>query len=408
MTPDLFTSKLRELAQIPVRFWFVAVVSGLLLYLGGATTDLALNNWDESVAYFFAALATLAGLLLALAPVVALVWPRTGVLLLLPTAILAAFAGGGWPWVLFPALVAVAVSLVWQHPRLAWLPAGLASVLAVGVILGAGRFMLPYGGRVEFFYNRDLAYLTLTSLMYVGAVVLAMGAAHWMRLAARRAGELAVLEVQRRELVTDSAALSERSRLAHDLHDVVAHHVSLIAVRAETAPYTQPGMGPEARGVLSEIAGDARLALDELRGVLGILNRAQDETTDRSPQPGLADVPALVERSRAAGAEVDLVGRVDPAAAPGVGYVAYRVVQEALTNARRHAPGHRVTVTLESTTGGLMVSVTNPTDPEATAGVPGRGLVGMRERVEGLRGQLVIDTAADTFSVRATMPRTGG
>ncbi len=408
MTPDLFTSKVRELARIPVRFWLVAVVSGLLLYLGGATTDLALVNWDESVIYFFAALATLAGLLLALAPVVALVWPRAGVLLLLPTAALAAFAGGGWPWVLFPALVAVAVSLVWSHPRLAWLPAGLALVLVVGVILGAGRFMLPYRGRVEFVYNRDPAYLTLSSLMYAGAVVLAMAAAHWMRLAARRAGDLAALEVQRRELVTDSAALSERSRLAHDLHDVVAHHVSLIAVRAETAPYTQPGMGTEARGVLSEIAHDARLALDELRGVLGILNRGEGETTDRSPQPGLADMAALVERSRAAGAEVDLLGTADPAVTPGVGYVAYRVVQEALTNARRHAPGRRVTVTMESTRGGLVVSVTNPTAPEANPGVPGRGLVGMRERVEGLGGQLVIDTAADTFSVRATMPSAGG
>ncbi len=183
--------------------------------------------------------------------------------------------------------------------------------------------------------------------------------------------------------------------------------MSLIAVRAETAPYTHPGLGAEARSVLAEIAVDARRALDELRGVLGILGRSADE--HRAPQPVWADIATLVERARSGGDRVELVGDADADVPAAPGYVAYRVVQEALTNARRHAPGSRVLVVLQRLPQLAVVEVRSlgeqppvaGTDPAVAAG---RGLAGMRERVESLGGRLTTGRRDDGFVVEATLP----
>jgi signal transduction histidine kinase len=191
--------------------------------------------------------------------------------------------------------------------------------------------------------------------------------------------------------------------LARDLHDVVAHHVSLIAVRAETAPYTHPGLSDSARTVLTDIAADARLALDELRGVLGILGRAGEDAS-RAPQPTWRDIASLVDRTQAAGADVRLAGPVDLDVPPSVGYVGYRVVQEALTNARRHAPGAPVTLELGATSQLLTVRVSSPLTSGGASG-SGQGLVGMRERVDAIGGRLNAGPTAEGFVVEAVLPR---
>ena len=112
------------------------------------------------------------------------------------------------------------------------------------------------------------------------------------------------------------AVQAERARLAHDLHDVIAHHVSLIAVRAEAAPYTDPGMGARANDVFGEIADDARRALDELRGVLGVLHRA-GETPELAPQPSIRDLPDLIDRATNAGDRITTDGVDDSWIVPG-------------------------------------------------------------------------------------------
>jgi signal transduction histidine kinase len=214
-----------------------------------------------------------------------------------------------------------------------------------------------------------------------------------------RQAELTELEQARR------AVLEERARIAREMHDVVAHHMSMIAVQAETAPYRVAALSPPALAEFGAIAAGAREALTDMRRLLGVL-RAETEESPRAPQPGLSDVTALVETARRAGVPVTLsvaeIGEVPE----GVGLAAYRIVQEALANAARHAAGGAVRVVVHASTDALVVQVDN--DPGAatggpaasvaavgrsdeagrTAGRPGHGLIGMRERTGLLGGSL--------------------
>jgi signal transduction histidine kinase len=137
--------------------------------------------------------------------------------------------------------------------------------------------------------------------------------------------------------------------------------------------------------------------------VLGILGRSGD--AERSPQPTWSDIAALVERTRSAGVDVELHGDTAAEAAPTAGYAAYRVVQEALTNARKHAPGARVTLDLEATSQLLTVQVSTPLSGSAQPSGAGQGIVGMRERVEALGGRLLAGPVGDHFVVEAIVPR---
>ena len=204
------------------------------------------------------------------------------------------------------------------------------------------------------------------------------------------------------------AVLEERARIARELHDVVAHHMSLIAVRAETAPYRLPGLSETARAEFGALSEVAREALAEMRRLLGVLRH--DQPTALAPQPQLADLPALIDAARQAGLSVELsatpaLGRVPP----GVGLCAYRIVQESLSNASQHAPGAAVTVSVGHDPGAVLLRVAN--GPGGTAGPPGNehgpghGLTGMRERVALLGGSLSAGPApGGGFVVSAVLP----
>jgi signal transduction histidine kinase len=204
------------------------------------------------------------------------------------------------------------------------------------------------------------------------------------------------------------AVLEERTRIARELHDVVAHHLSLIAVQAETAPYRLGELPEPARAEFGALSGVAREALTEMRRLLGVLR--QDEAGALTPQPQLADLPALVEVARRAGVRVDLsVAAGLGAVPPGVGVCAYRIVQESLSNASQHAPGAPVTVRVEHDCGGVQLLVAN--GPGAPAAGParergrGHGLTGMGERVTLLGGSLSAGpTPAGGFLVSAVLP----
>ncbi|WP_285548234.1 sensor histidine kinase [Actinoplanes regularis] len=202
------------------------------------------------------------------------------------------------------------------------------------------------------------------------------------------------------------AVLEERTRIAREMHDVVAHHMSMIAVQAETAPYRLTGLPEEARDELAEIAGAAREALADMRRLLGVL-RAEDQHAERAPQPGYEQIAELVATAQRAGLPVDgelpRLDGIDEA----TGLAAYRIAQEALANAARHAPGHPVRLRARAVGDRLELRIRNqltlPAEPDRK---PGHGLIGMRERVALLGGELTAGPdGTGYYEVLASVPR---
>jgi signal transduction histidine kinase len=219
------------------------------------------------------------------------------------------------------------------------------------------------------------------------------------------------LESEQR-LRVQQAQEAERRRIAREMHDVLAHRLSLLSLHAgalEFRPDASPEEVAEAAGVIRETA---QTALQELRDVIGVLRDEAEEGTLQPPQPTLAQLPALVEESRAAGMHIRLnsdapVYESLPAA---VGRTAYRVVQEGLTNARKHAPAAAVDVTISASDHSLIVRVANkhPVGVLATGMQgSGAGLVGLAERVSLLGGELKHGTNENgDFVLIATLPWT--
>ncbi len=207
----------------------------------------------------------------------------------------------------------------------------------------------------------------------------------------------------------EHTARRERARIARELHDVVAHHISMIAVQAENARLTTPGMPGAGAQRLSAIGDTARAALTEMRRLLGVLREdASTEAAQRRPQPGLRQLAELLDEARdATGAGTRLILRGTPVALdPGVELAAYRIVQEALTNSRRHAPGAAVDVELHYAGDALRLLIRdNGPGPSAPAPASGHGLLGMRERAAAVGGQLRTGRAGTGgFLVEATLP----
>ncbi len=173
------------------------------------------------------------------------------------------------------------------------------------------------------------------------------------------------------------AAAAERLRIARELHDVVAHHVSLMAVQAEAVGALLPARPDEASRSADLIAATARQAMTELRRLLGVLRfNASDqdrppERTVLTPAPSLSRLDELAGVMRGAGLTVALTAGSGPPLAPGVDLTAYRIVQEALTNALRHAPGSAAAVTVAYDDGYLTVEVTNTAPPASASAGPG-------------------------------------
>lgn len=216
-----------------------------------------------------------------------------------------------------------------------------------------------------------------------------------------------------RQVIADTllehTARGERARIARELHDVVAHHISMVTVQAETARLTTPGMPAAGAQRLSAIADTARAALTEMRRLLGVLrDDSQTETADRLPQPGLGDLNDLLDAARdASGTGTRLVLRGSPFTLdPGVELAAYRIVQEALTNARRHAPGAAVDVELHYADDALTLRIRdNGPGPPLSLPAGGHGLFGMRERAAAVGGELHTCAASGGgFLVTARLP----
>ena len=212
------------------------------------------------------------------------------------------------------------------------------------------------------------------------------------------------------DTLQDQAAMEERARIARDLHDVVAHHVSAIAVEAESARVTTEGLSDEGRAHFESIGQTARDALTEMRRLLGVLREDASADAVRDPQPSLTQVNDLVETARAAGSPVTLTleGAVVPLPT-GVDLCAYRILQEALTNVRRHAPVAAVEVELEYQPEVLRLRVRDHGPGAALEHPDGHGLLGMRERAIMVGGTLTAGPAeGEGFVVEAVLPIAGG
>ncbi|MBE1536935.1 sensor histidine kinase [Actinomadura algeriensis] len=245
-----------------------------------------------------------------------------------------------------------------------------------------------------------------TLLTILGGVALVLGAALRERYEARRrlAEQETISEAERGR----RTLLEERARIARELHDVVAHHMSVITVQADTSVYRLDGLPPDAREEFTSIAATARESLGEMRRLLGVL-RNEETHGELAPQPDLTRIGQIVEATVRAGVPVEFAS-CDPDVPEAVGLSAYRIVQEALANVVRHAPGAATRVAVAEDGGRLAVLVVNGPPPAPSAAPleergTGHGLVGMRERVRLVGGTLEAGPLPDGgFRVAAHLP----
>ncbi|MGO1293676.1 MAG: sensor histidine kinase, partial [Cellulosimicrobium funkei] len=246
-------------------------------------------------------------------------------------------------------------------------------------------------------------------LTFVGAALVGSYVATRRELVAELRDRVVRAE-REREALAAQAVLEERARMARELHDVAAHHLSGIVVQASAAERLVDADPERAKESVRWIRSQGRETLDDLRLVVGILRGRDDEGDEReAPQPTLADLPALLETARAAGTTVTVETEGEPwEPAPTAQIAVYRVLQEALANARRHAPGRPVAVRLAWSPAAVVVTVRNPAGRAAPPqdARPGHGLVGMRERAAVLGGTLDARRTPDgAWLVRLTVPR---
>jgi len=257
------------------------------------------------------------------------------------------------------------------------------------------------------FEGGDAGPRSVVPLLLVAAAILV---AESTRKRSEAVAELGATQQAMADSLREQTAMEERARIARELHDIVAHHLSVIAVQSETARLTSPALSTDARGRFESIAQTAREALTETRRLLGVLREDVVGEADRSPQPGLDRLDELVGTARDAGANVRLIlqGKVAPLPA-GTDLAAYRIVQEALTNARRHAPAADVDVEVTYGADAVRLRVRDyGPGPAGGEVVPGHGLVGMRDRA-GFAGGTFSAGAADGggFVVEAALPTSG-
>jgi signal transduction histidine kinase len=247
----------------------------------------------------------------------------------------------------------------------------------------------------------------LLTVVIFGAVM--MGDAVRSREETRKERNLA--QAQLIAMERQQAAEAERAAIARELHDIVSHSVSMIAVQAESATYTTPGLTPEARDGFQQIAGTARSSMAELRRLLGVLRtpQGQGDMALTAPQPTLDHIAELVEQHRAVGGEVELRVTGERASLPAAWELsAYRITQEALTNTRKHAPGARTVVEIGYGADRLLTLRIHDDGPGPGSGPgsgAGHGLTGMRERAALVGGRLSAGAGPDGgFLVEAELP----
>ncbi len=368
--------------------------------------------------------------------------PRTRDLLLALVVLVGSVVevfGTGWPvWFVLPAALA-SIALIWRCSA----PILVAAVIVVNATLVAVVLAPAQGSFFGFvamvisLYSVGVYESRQTGLKVLVVAITAIAAAGlatsamvegvnlgdwipigvWLSLAwilgaevrrsRMRNDQLRLLNQQladERDVRAREAVSVERSRLARELHDVVAHNVSLMAVQAEGAGRVLEGDQAQVRAALAAIATTGRDTIEELRRLLGIL-RADGAGTGLVPQPGLADLEPLLDRVRSSGLAVDLTVTGEPIAlSAGAQLSAFRIVQEALTNTLKHADASHVSVDLLYWPGAVEVRVADNGHAHDPGVGTGQGLVGLRERVALYGGSLTAGGDLTGYTVHAFLP----
>lgn len=362
------------------------VLLWLAIFAFGLITVSHYHGAAPEVAYALATLLTLPLLVRCLFPV-----PVLAVVVAVTAAVGLSYTRGWWPFASIVALYTVGV----HCPRRTSLIAGAAALVVLSAPILYEVDWSPLG------WN-DLAlvaerYAPLAAAWLLGAYVRTRR--EYLRAVEERAAQLE----REQEANAHRAAAEEQARIAREVHDVVAHNLSVIIVQATAADEVFASDPADARRAVQTIGTTARRALDELRYVLG----ASGQPAALAPQPTLDGLESLLEQVRVAGLEVELevVGE-QPELPPALELSAYRIVQEALTNTLRHAGAEHATVTLRFEPEAVSVDVLDDgSAPPSVGGGNGRGLIGMRERVETFGGQL--EAGRDNgggFRVSARLP----
>lgn len=317
-----------------------------------------------------------------------------------------------------------------RYPLAAWRVAVVSTPLAI-TQLNENSDVLPYTSPMSVMYllvlysvavrcRREIslaiwiisvliAWMFHPDSMPVVAVVLAVAVLFGYNVRVRRSATAQLVEEEKRSQATKAAhaVLEERSRIARELHDVVAHHMSVIAIQAEAVPLKAKGDAAQLEAGLAEIRGLSLEAIAELRQVLGVL-RDEDGRKETTPMPGVERLDELVANARSAGLAV-LVKRSGPIdeLPATVGLSMYRIVQESLSNAMRHAPGATVAIEIGRQGDIVQVRVANGPGTKAARASQGagQGLIGMRERAALLGGTLqAVPVEGGGFEVTARLP----
>jgi signal transduction histidine kinase len=315
-------------------------------------------------------------------------WPLPIALVLIAlTAVSAAAAG---PALL--ATVSVATRRVWGQIAVV----GIASVVA-GVV---SSDVVPSGEPQPWWLTALLMVAITSALLGWGMYI---GSRRELLWTLEQRAERAETE---RDLRVRKARSDERAAIAREMHDVLAHRISQISMHSGALAYRTDLGADELRAGITEVHDRADEALADLRSVLGVLRDPETGLVTNRPQPTYADIGELVETSRAAGARIDLDDRLADRPVPtALGRTLYRIVQEGITNATKHAPGARLQVELSADDGGVDVVLRNPLGL-GSARVPGAelGLVGLQERVELAGGELETGRRDGAFVVHASLP----
>ncbi|MGW0520817.1 sensor histidine kinase [Crossiella sp. NPDC003009] len=314
-------------------------------------------------------------------------WPLPAFVLALPAV------------VLLGAIIPVIVTLytVAARHRSWWLLGGCGLAAAVSLVFPLSEPGMPIP-------IPDLVLDIIYSTMTAGAPILLGRFLHTRRELALRLAEVKEAREHERQLDAQVILTKERNQLAREMHDVVSHQVSLIAVQAAVVTVSTPD--PTVREAVEHIRTLSVNTLDELRHMVNLLRASGTPATELAPQPTLTDLERLIDNS---GIDTRLVGSAPPGVEAPVQRAIYRTIQEALTNVRKHAPGAQATVEFSHDDTDLTITVTNtpPTRPALTLPSARHGLIGLQERAALLDGRIHAGPTADGgFQLRLRLPIT--
>jgi signal transduction histidine kinase len=329
--------------------------------------------------------------IVALAMTVAIAWLRTAPLAVLAVEVVGVVLVANLIWPQGVALLTAAYSASFYSDR---------RLVVAALLVGVSAWLLVFAGTVRI--PRGLIPLVLVAPVWLAGTA--------MRRREQRA-EASAERADRLEREREAALRAERARIARELHDVVTHSVTVMVLQTGAARQIMSKDEQRLRELLESVESSGRSALEELRRLLGLLSD-QDREAPLSPQPGVTEIPSLIEQVRQAGMDVELCIEGQPReVSGGVAIAVYRIVQEALTNVLKHADGASSRVMLRWRERAIEFEILDNGSPDRVAehdAWPGRGIIGMRERAEMYGG--TVDVHAEPgrgFVVRARIPLEG-